>query len=597
MRYWWIAALIVIVAGGGVLWAHERTVRAAAPAAAIQTAPVKRGNIVATMTATGTVQAWNETVVRVGVGVNGTLQPFDWNVSQRVTQGEVLFTLVNPQQQQQNAADEANLRTAELQLQQMQAAAADTAPQAAALANAQLQVTQAQYAYGQAKANLQAEQQVTAPVSGTVAAIDVAQGQSVASGAPIVSIIQTAGLLAQIDVPQDELAGIAAGEPALVFVNGTNYPAQVQSVAPTPDTVYKGVPSYAVTLDLSNPGGLLSGMPVTASIETDQQTQTWATDLAGTLAPTSAVNAVSQTAGDVAQLSVQVGQTVNQGQVLGQIDSTALQNAVLSAQQNLKQAQGALAALQANQAANAAAVPYNIQQQEIRVGQLQDAVHRDQTVTAGLVVRSPVTGVISGVQAVAGEPVGPGTPLLTIGDYTKLLVTFPLDQLYVNRVKVGEPATVAATSDPGKNIKGFLYLLAPEGTDVNGVANFQAEVEIPKPTPALRPGMAVTVTIVLGQAKGVLTLPLQALHTNAAGKTFAVVVTTGAAGVSTTNVPVKVGLQNTLDAQVTGKLQVGQQVLTSSLSTLTKANGLNLRGRTIGHKAQVTHRAPVNRRK
>ena len=597
MRYWWIAALIVIVAGGGVLWAHERTVRAAAPSAAIQTAPVKRGNIVATMTAAGTVQAWNEAVVRVGVGVNGTLQPFDWNVSQQVMQGEVLFTLVNPQQQQQTATDEANLQEAQLQLQQMQAATADTAPQQAALTNAQLQVSQAQSAYGQAQADLQAEQQVTAPIGGTVAVIDAANGQSVASGVPIISIVQTANLLAQLAVPQAQLAGIAAGQPALVFVNGTNYPAQVQSVTPAPGTVYEGQPSYPVTLDLTNPGALLPGMPVTASIETDQQTQIWATDLAGTLAPTAAVDAVSQTAGTVTALAVQVGQTVAAEQVLGQVDSTALQNAVQLAQENLNQAQGALAAIQANQAATAAAGPYNIQQQDIEIGQLQDAVGSDKTLEAGLVVRSPVTGVISGVQAVAGEPVGPGTPLLTIGDYSKLLVTFPLDQLFVNRVKVGETATVTATSAPGKNIKGSLYLLAPEGTDVNGVANFQAEVEIPRPTPELRPGMAVTVTIVLGQAKGVLTVPLQALHTNAAGKTFAVVVTTGASGISTTDVPVKVGLQNTLDAHVTGNLRAGQQVLTSSLSSLTKVGSLNLRGRTIGHKAQVTHRAPVNSRR
>jgi len=593
MRYGWIAALLVLVVGGvGGLWAHERTVKASAPAEVYQTAPVKRGNIV-----TGTVQAWNESVVRVGVGVSGTLQAFDWNVSQQVHQGEVLFTLVNPQQQQQTSADEASLRQAEIQLQQLQAGAQDTNPQAAALANAQLQVGQAQYAYGQAQVNLRMQQQVAAPVSGTVATIDATPGQSVGNGAAIASIIQTANLLADVDVPQAQLAGIAPGEPALVFSNGANFSGQVATIGPAPDTTYKGVPSYPVTISLPNPGGWLPGMPITASIETDQQPATWATGLSGQLAAAAAVNAVTAVAGTVSSISPQVGQTVKAGQALAQIQSTALQSAVMVAQQNLQQEQGTLAALQANQAAAAASVPYTLQQQEIKVQQAEATLAHDQTLQAGLTVRSPADGVISGVQAVAGEPVSAGTPLLTIGDYSKLLVTFPLDQLYVNQVKVGQTATVTATAATGKGFPGSLYLLAPEGNDVNGVATFQAEVQLPGPTPDLRPGMAVDVSIVLGTAKGVPTVPLQALHSGKGGQDFVVVVGSGPKGVTTKDIPVTVGLQDTLDAQVTGSLSAGEQVLTSSLSALAKGGALNLKGRVLRRQPQVTHRAPANTRK
>lgn len=598
MRYWWVAALVVLATGGGLFWAHARAVQAGAPAAIYQTAAVRRGNITSSMTATGTVQAWNESVVRVGVGVGGTLQPFDWNVSQAVQQGQVLFTLVNPQQDQQTSSDEASLRQDELQLQAMQAGAADTSPQQAALANAELQVQQAQYAYGLAEANLQSGQVVAAPVSGTVAATLVAQGQDIPAGGAVVSLVQTADLVAAIDVPQDQLAGIASGEPALVFANGMNHPGQVATVGPSPAVTYKGIPSYPVTITLQNPGGWLPGMPITASVETDQQPPAWATDLAGTLAPTAAVDAVTQAAGTVSSVSVQVGQAVQAGQPLARIATPTLQNAVTAAQQNLTQAQGALAALRANQAASAVAVPYSLQQLELKVQQAQATVAHDLQLEAGLVVRSPVSGVISGVQAVAGEPVGAGTPLVTIGDYSKLLVSFPLDQLYINQVKVGQPATVTATAAPGKTFAGSLYLVAPEGNDVNGVATFQAEVEIPGPTPALRPGMAVDVNIAMGTAKDVLTVPLQALHAAKGNKSFVVVVGTGVNGApATTDVPVTVGQQNTLDAQVTGALHSGQQVLTSSLSTLATTGGLNVRGRVLQHKAQVTHRAPANARK
>jgi RND family efflux transporter MFP subunit len=598
MRYWWIGALVAVLAAGGAFWAHRRAVAAAAPAAAYETEAAKRGDLVSTMTATGTVEAWNETVVRVGVGVSGTLEPFTWNVSQQVQRGQVLFNLVNPQQVQQTQSDEASLQEAELQLQQMQAAAADSAPQQAALHNAQLQVQQAQYAYGQAQADLQAEQQVVAPVSGTVSAVDGVAGQSVTAGATLASIVQTTGLLAQVDVPQAQLAGIAPGQPALVFVNGGNYPGQVQSVGPAPDVTYRGVPSYPVTVALTNPGSLLPGMPVTVSVETATAPQAWTTGLAGTLAPLAAVGVVAQAPGTLVTVAVRVGQDVQAGQVLAQIQSSSLQNAVTADLQNLRQSEGALAALQANQAAAASATPYNVQQQELKVQTLRDSVTRDQSLEAGLIVRSPVSGVISGIEAVAGEPVGPGTPLLTIGDYSRLLVTFPLDQLFVNQVKVGQPAAVTATAAPGKTFSGSLYLVSPEGNDVNGIATFQAEVEIPRPTPQLRPGMAVGVRIVLGKATGVLTVPLQALHAGKGSKDFVVVVTPeSGASPSTQEVPVRVGMQNQLDAQVTGALHAGEEVLTGSIGALPSAKSLNVRGRVLQHRAQVTHRAPANARK
>ena len=593
-RYVWAIVAAAVVAAGGAWWYHQGVVRASArPSKLLQTAAVRRGSISSTMTATGTVQALAETEVRVGVGVNGTLQPFNWNTSQRVTKGQVLFQLVNPQQQQQTTIDESNLRSAELQLQQMQASAADTQPQQAALTSAELGVQQAQYAYGKAVAAQQSDQQVLAPISGTVGAVDVNRGATVGNGAAVASIVRTGILQAQLQASQTQVGSIQAGQASIVFANGGNTKGAVSSVAPTPDQTIKGVPSYQVDVTLTKPGGWLPGMPVTASVETNSSSQTWLTGLAGTLASPAAVSAVTQVGGTLQTLGVQVGQTVKAGQVLATVSSSSLADAVTSARQSLTKAEQSLSALQVNQQADNISLPFSLQQQEIRIQQLQGAVHRDLTIDHALVVRSPVSGTISGIQAVSGQPVFPGSPLMTIGDYSKLLVFFPLSQLYVNQVHVGMAATVAATAAPGKTFKGQLYLLAPEGTNVNGVANFQAQVIIPQPEPLLRPGMAAVVNIVTGTAKNALLVPLQALHLAGKGKRFVVVVQPSGKSV---HVPVKVGLTDQLDAQVTGNLKVGEKVLTSSLSALKGAKGVNLRGRVQRHQKVVSHRAPVTRR-
>ncbi len=592
-RYVWgiVAALVV---AGGAWWYHQQVAQAAArPATLLHTAAVRKGTISSTMTATGTVQALQETEVRVGVGVNGTLMPFNWNTSQKVTQGQVLFHLVNPSQQQQTTIDESNLRSAQLQLQRMQADAADTKPQQAALTNAELGVQQAQYAYGTSLAAQKADQQVLAPISGTVSGVDVSRGAAVGNGAAVASIVRTGILDAQLQASQTQVGSIKPGQAAIVFANGGNTSGAVSSVAPTPDQLIKGVPAYQVDVALTNPGGWLSGMPVTASVETTPSSQTWLTGLAGVLASPAAVNAVTQAGGTLQTLDVQVGQTVKAGQVMGTVSSPSLANAVTAAQQALTNAKQSLAALQVNQKASAISLPFSLKQQEISVARIKGAVQRDQTIDRQLVVRSPVTGTISGIQAVSGEPVFPGSPLMTIGDYSKLLVFFPLSQLYVNRIHVGMAATVTATAAPGKTFEGKLYLLAPEGTNVNGVANFQAQVIIPRPEPLLRPGMAAVVNIVLGTAKNALIVPLQALHLVGQAKHFVVVVRPNGSAV---HVPVKVGLTDQLDAQVTGKLAVGDKVLTSSLKSLKGSKGVNLHGRVQRHKKVVSHRAPVTRR-
>lgn len=587
-RQWlWLGCGVALIAAAGVWWWHGHQVAAAATAdPGIQSAPVLRSTVVSTMSQTGTVQAWSETVVRTGPDVSGTLEPFAWNVSQRVQAGEVLFRLVNPQLIAQIGADRTNLAVAESQLQQMEASNADTAAQQAALTNARMQAAAAAAAVTQAEANLSAGQQVTAPESGVVAAVDVTPGQSVGVGDAVATIVKTGVLTAEVNVPQTAIGNLAAGAPADVYADGGNQAGQVISVSPTADTTFKGVAAYQVDITLDNPGGWLPGMPAVAAIEDGG---TWNQGFVGQLAPAATVAAVTQGAGTVATVLVQAGQAVGAGQPIARIDTPALTTDVTSAQQQAQQASGAVAALKAQQAAAAISEPFTITQARLKVQALQATLSADEAEAAGLTVRSPVSGVISGVEAVAGQPVGPGTPLLTIGDYSKVLVSFPLDQLYVNQIHVGQAGTVTATAAPGRTFPAKVYLVAPEGTNVNGVATFQAEVLLDRPTGALRPGMAAEVSIVLGTAKDALTVPLQALHTASSGGSFVVVV---GAGGALLRVPVKVGLTDTLDAAIRGAVHSGMRVLTTSLSALSRTGALNLRGRVLRRRPTVTHRAP-----
>src|SRR4029077_20436785 len=66
-----IAVVLVLVGGGVFLWYQRATAR---PDAAFRTAPVKRGDLAATISATGTIEP--EEVVDVGAQVAGMIQNF-----------------------------------------------------------------------------------------------------------------------------------------------------------------------------------------------------------------------------------------------------------------------------------------------------------------------------------------------------------------------------------------------------------------------------------------------------------------------------------------------------------------------------------------
>ncbi len=565
---------LLAVAGAAYAWSRNQPV-SAAPALAGETAAVRRGQVTATLSATGTVAAWSETVVRVGVGVTGTLQPFTWEPSQQVQAGEALFRLVNPTLQAQYVSDQNNLAQAQVVLGQNRAALAELSPSSPTIRDAVASVAAAAQTLASDQVVANADQTVSAPIAGTVTDLLVAGGQTVTAGEALAEIQDVATLDAVVDVPAGSVAAVGDGDPASVYANDGQASGTVTAIGVQPATVYRGVASYPVTIAVANPGGWLPGMQAVAAIVAPGVPTGSLQGLVGQLQASTSVPVPAPAAGTVSAVGVSDGQAVAAGAPLLAMDPGTAGATLQNDQAAYEQAKTALQTAVANEGAAAGQAAAALALQQLRVQALQAAVAEDRALIGGLSVRSPVAGVISSVPAVAGEPVASGTPLLTIGDYREMQVTFPVDQIYADALKVGQAAQVSTSAVPGRTYAASIYLLAPEGTNANGVATFQATLAVPQPT-GLKPGMAVDVTITLATDRNTLYVPLQALHSGAAGNQFVVVVTTGG---TLDEVPVTVGATDSLDAAVSGNLQAGQRVLLTSLHNLSGGQGLNVQGK------------------
>src|SRR5439155_15918004 len=108
-----IVLALGIVAGAGIV-AYQRFFAPAAPAPTGQVIPVERGNVAATVSATGSVVATRQ--AKLVFTNSGRIQDIQVNVGDRVTAGQALAHLVSDTAQNKLDTAKSQLATAQVKL-------------------------------------------------------------------------------------------------------------------------------------------------------------------------------------------------------------------------------------------------------------------------------------------------------------------------------------------------------------------------------------------------------------------------------------------------------------------------------------------------
>jgi multidrug resistance efflux pump len=179
------------------------------------------------------------------------------------------------------------------------------------------------------------------------------------------------------------------------------------------------------------------------------------------------VTLAAEAAGRLADLSVEEGSRVVEGQVVGHLTDPVLsvqnrQALVDPAQQQLTQAQ-----------------------------------------MARLELTAPLTGIVQKTVAHRGEYVGPGAPILTVADPSDLKLTLYVLEGDLGRVAVGQPVSVRVDAFPDRVFTGRVKSIADhaEFTPRNVQTQrdrqnlvFAVTVRVPNPDGALKAGLPVDAT-------------------------------------------------------------------------------------------------------
>lgn len=278
------AIAIALLAGGTGLWLYRRADARETPA--YRLAAIERGNLKATVSATGTLSA--VTTVQVGTQVSGQVAAIYADFNQKVKKGQLLAR-IDPTILQQAVEDaQAGLERNQAQLTQttleyhrekqlydakiVTASEFNTAESNWAVARAN--VKSAQVALDRARQNL-SYTAIHAPIDGVVVERDVDVGQTVAASLQAPQLFLIANDLSRMQilaaVDESDIGLIKDGQQVEFTVQSypnrtfTGTVQQVRLQSKTADNVV----SYTVVVAVSNPdGALLPGMTATVQFLT-----------------------------------------------------------------------------------------------------------------------------------------------------------------------------------------------------------------------------------------------------------------------------------------------------------------------------------------
>lgn len=266
----------------------------------------------------------------------------------------------------------------------------------------------------------------------------------------------------------------------------------------------------------------------------------------GTLQPTKSVDVGSEQSGTLASVLVQENDYVKKGQLLAQLDSAKLNDAVTKSQAALAAAEATVAQTQATVAETKAALARMRQVAELSggkvpakteleaaeatlqraiangasarasVAQARAVLKTDETNLSKGTIRSPVNGVVLTRKVEPGQTVVAAMTIPVLFTIAEDLATMELqvkvDEADVGNVKLGQPATFTVSAWPGRTFPASILRVGIGSTITDNVVTYKTVLAVRNDDLALRPGMTATASIITARRENVLLVPNAALR-------------------------------------------------------------------------------------
>jgi HlyD family secretion protein len=253
----------------------------------------------------------------------------------------------------------------------------------------------------------------------------------------------------------------------------------------------------------------------------------------GTINPDTVVEVKSKASGEILDMRVETGQTVQRGTLMVLVDQRIPKNRLDQANADLEVAK----ARRENAIAQQKRADELFKSQSISVEEHDNAVlavanERAAVVSAQVAVENakiamedtrvtaPISGTIISKSVERGQvisspstDVGGGTSLLKMADLNLVQVRTLVDETDIGKIKPGISATVTVNSYPNQPFNGEVLKIEPQAETSQNVTMFPVLIRIQNQAGLLKPGMNSDVEMHIGRRDSVLAVPNAALRT------------------------------------------------------------------------------------
>ncbi|GLC82841.1 efflux RND transporter periplasmic adaptor subunit [Lacrimispora brassicae] len=524
-----LIVILAVLAGAVGAAGFKKSKEASAAAKSVKTAKVTRQDIVSELSSSGTISPLN--TYDITSLVEGEVITADFEEGDEVEKGQILYGI-------------------------------DTSSMESEITSVNNSLTRAQENYEAAQEDYNAAlsdysgNSYKSTESGYIKSLSIKEGDKVGNNTEIASIYDDKTMKIKVPFLSGEAAQIGAGQGAVLTLTDTGEQIQgvVTSVSNMDVTLTGGRIVRYATIEVTNPGGLTTETPATASVGDFVCTveSTFEAKLETTM------KADLSSSVEVGTLLVHEGDYVTKGTPIFTMESRSADKLLRTYKETMEKSQETLESAKS------------------KLESTRDT-YDNYTITA------PISGKVITKTVKAGDKIAKSssgsTTLTVIYDMSGYTFKMSVDELDVKSVKVGQEVTVTADAVTGKTFSGTVTNVSLESSTSNGVTNYPVTVTLNDGTDELLPGMNVDGVIILDKAADVLAVPADALMrgNQVYVKDETVKEAQGNVPAGFRAVEVTTGLINDDYVEITGGLEENQEVYVTQ-TTVTTTNSVMIPG-------------------
>jgi membrane fusion protein, multidrug efflux system len=252
------------------------------------------------------------------------------------------------------------------------------------------------------------------------------------------------------------------------------------------------------------------------------RTERWVEQLTsiGTLFSSHGVDVTSQVAGIVTEVHAASGADVDRGAPLVQLDIAVETADLESAKAVLAEAEVAFKR-QADLIEKKVTSEASLDTARSKRDTAQAAVNKIEAVIAQKTINAPVSGRLGIRKVERGQYVSPGMTLVTVQALDPMRADFPMPEQAIGKLRVGQRIEIAVDAYPDKVFNGTIESL--DARVAQDTRTLLVRGSLPNPERQLLPGMFANVTVLVGDARPVVTVPRTAVTYSLYGDSLYVV--------------------------------------------------------------------------